>query len=84
MASGPLVDWLQQYVNSIGTATSTFAKEGDPVMLDVITDNVDAISAITTELASRQKQDSVYIPAPDANLERLTAEFLRRQASRRV
>lgn len=80
MNSGALVDFLQMQVNSVGTATAMFAETGDPVSLDVILENNQAIETIVKALQARKK-DSPYSPAPDAHLEKLKDIYLSRRAS---
>lgn len=79
-SAGELKDSLQQYVNSIGQATRIFEEGGDPVALDVIIENLVTVRVLAVELRSRKSEG--YQPAPDAHLEKLTQEFLRRQAER--
>lgn len=81
MNTGSLVDFLQQYVNSIGVSTSLFAQQGDPLALDVILDNCEAISTIAAELQVRTRDRNPYTPVPNQHLQALTEEFLKRQGA---
>lgn len=57
-----------------------YAETGDPIAFDVILDNCGAIEALVSALQARKK-DSPYTPAPDAHLEKLKDEYLRRRAA---
>lgn len=82
MNTGALVDFLKQYVNSIGQATVVYAENGDPVALDVIGDNTTAIDVIVAELRSRQKEGRGFAPPPEPHIQELTEKYLRRRALR--
>lgn len=79
--SGALKDHLQRYVASLAQATRLFEASGDPLALDVILENTEAIEALTVELRRRARlRTTSYAPPLEKNLEGLLAEFHRRQA----
>lgn len=82
MNSGALKDYLRQYVNSIGTATAMFADNGDPLALDVIRENVEAIDTLAAELQTRVKAGAAFTPPPNAHIGSLLDTYLKRKAER--
>lgn len=70
-----LVDWLQRYTNSFGEAVRIYATQGESAALDVMADNISALSALVAE-ARQRRGDDVYVPAPDPHLQSLVDRFL--------
>lgn len=76
LGSGALVDYLKRYTNSLGNSVRHFEDTGDPLALDVIQENTEAVALLAQELRNRVKDFTP--PAPDFHLQMLVREFERR------
>lgn len=77
--AGQLKDELQRYVNSAGTAIRMFEETGDPLALDVVLENTAVLTVLATELKNRADQGTGYAPVPDARLQGLLDQYLKKR-----